>query len=290
MTDDVRGDAAAQLEEVVRRAEDLPAMPHVVAALLDSIEDPEVTIHTVQSIVGKDPALAAKVLRLANSAFYGFPREIGTIREAVLVLGLRTVRGLALAASAASVMGRGLPAYHLGRFALWRHSVLVGTIARRLAEGIDERAAEIAFAAGLLHDVGKIVLDPIVARRKDEIAALRARRPDLAPSAVKREVLGFDHADVGRLVIAKWRLPEALETAAGFHHRPSAAPPPHVVLAETICGADYLSYKATLPKGMEPGETPSAELSERLGLRNLVGKAKEVAAEVDEWAERLGNA
>lgn len=277
-------DVAARLAEVVRRADDLPAMPHVVAALLESIDDPEVTIHTVQSIIGKDPALAAKVLRLANSAFYGFPREIATIREAVLVLGLRTVRGLALAASAASVMGLDLPAYRLGRFALWRHSVLVGTIAKRLSKEAGEKASEIAFAAGLLHDVGKILLEPVVARHAAAFGEVRAAA---SPAAAERQVLGFDHADVGRLLVAKWRLPEALEAATGFHHRPGGAPEPYRLLAETVSCADWLAHRAAA-KGVEPPEAPPADVAERWNVRGRLVEAKEAAAEVDEWAERLG--
>jgi HD-like signal output (HDOD) protein len=278
--------AAARLAEIIRRADDLPAMPHVVAALLESIDDPEVTIHTVQTIIGKDPALAAKVLRLANSAFYGFPREVATIREAVLVLGLRTVRALALAASAASVMGLALPAYRLGRFALWRHSVLVGTIARRLARDGGEKTSEIAFAAGLLHDVGKILLDRVLAPHEAEIHAAAAAA---SPAAAERAVLGFDHADVGRLLVAKWRLPEALEAAAGFHHRPGAAPEAYRFLAEAVSCADWLAHRATLAKAAPP-EAPPADVAERWNLGGRLAEAKEAAAEVDEWAERLGTA
>ncbi|MBC7348287.1 MAG: HDOD domain-containing protein, partial [Clostridia bacterium] len=116
-------------------------------------EDPDSTAADLNGVIGQDQALTAKILRLANSAYYGFPRRIGTITEAVILLGFNTIRNLVLTASVSQVLQREAPGYGLAKGELWRHALTSAMAARLLARKVRYRGAEEAFVAGLLHDI-----------------------------------------------------------------------------------------------------------------------------------------
>lgn len=220
------------LEELVARVEDLPALPAVVTQVMRLIEDPDSTAADLNAVISRDQALTAKVLRLANSAYYGFARRVGTVTEAVVLLGFNTIRNLVLAASVSNVLQREAPGYHLARGELWRHSLTSAMAARLLARKARFRAAEEAFVAGLLHDIGKLILSQYVGQAYQELLD-RVAQSGLPFMEAERQVLGFDHAQAGGLVAEKWNLPEALVEAISCHHQPQLARrhPPLTALA-----------------------------------------------------------
>ena len=242
-----------RLEALVRQVRDLPALPAAVVRVMQLTDDPKAGMADVARALASDQALAARVLKLANSAFYGASRRIATVSEAVVTLGMRTTRNLVMATSCQEMLERDVAGYALPRGALWRHSLACASAAQALAERARYRATEEAFVAGLLHDIGKVVLSTY---RKEEFARvlLRALAGDRTFAEAEREVLGFDHAEAGARLLERWNLPSSLVLAVRYHHAPLESPsvsllPCLVHVADAVCltlgiglGLDGLAY------------------------------------------------
>lgn len=264
---------------VITEVDRLPPLPAIVIGVLRLLDDPRTSGQQVAESLGRDPVLTSRVLRLANSAWYTWTRRISTIQEAVVLVGFAAVRGQVLAAAAFEVMRRGAPGYALDQELLWQHSVAVGAGARFLARRYGRVDGEVAFVAGLLHDIGKVVLGKFLGPRYDEVMRQMGAGTDFA--AAERNVLGCDHAQVGAEAARRWRLPDALIEAIEYHHRPleigesRLADVVHVAdaLALTLglgVGADQLLYPCCEEVTARVGIAPSAvdallvDMAERL--------------------------
>lgn len=234
-------------EDIARRVRDLPALPTVVTEVLRATKDPNSSITSLTETLARDQALMTKVLRLANSALFGFPRRIGSLSDAVVLLGFSTIRSLALAGSAFSVMDRALSGYGLDRGALWEQGMATAVASRFIARKTVPALAEEALVGGLIHDLGKIVLDVYVAAQYQEILN-QVRRDQISFADAERQVLGFDHAEVGALVTEAWGLPEDLVASIRYYIRPSADPQHH----ELPCIV-HLGYIAAVSAGVGLG-------------------------------------
>jgi putative nucleotidyltransferase with HDIG domain len=216
--------------------------------------------------LGSDPALAAQVLRLANSAFYGMPRRVGSVPQAVLILGTQAVRNLALVASTFPWLNRPIPGYALGPGQLWAHALGTAVGSALAAERSRRANPDLAFTAGLLHDLGKIAMSVWLERKLP--ALLRIAEIEGKPfDAVERRVLGYDHTQVGAHLGERWNLPSELVDAMRWHHRPDEAPVPSP-LVDCVHVADYLSMAMGLGIG---GDGLRYELSENALIRLSIG-------------------
>jgi putative nucleotidyltransferase with HDIG domain len=210
-----------ELHTALTRYKDLPTLPDVVARVMQIVSNPLTTAEDLNQVISMDPALTFKILRLANSAFYGFPREITTITQAVTTLGFNTIRNLALSVSVHKMMfadrERGLFSYR----DFWKHCVAVGVCSRILARRIGYKSDENAFTAGLLHDIGKSLLE-----RMDHasfLAAIEMSRAQSRPLwTVEQELLGVDHAVIGGRLAEIWNLSQDLRVAIERQNQPSA--------------------------------------------------------------------
>ncbi len=213
--------------------EPLPA--HVLDAmrLLDDLTS---SAEAVAQCIGRDPVLAARVLKLANSALYMRTRRVVSLREAVVLVGFGAVRSILVTAVAYDAFARGAPGYGLDRAKMWEHALAVATVARHLAQARD-LPAEGAFVAGLLHDIGKMALSASLQEQYQEV--LEAVRAGSDFVEAERAVLGWDHAQVGAEAARRWNLPEVLVKAIEYHHRPDELPGPS--LADAVHVADALS-------------------------------------------------
>lgn len=206
------------LEQAVSRLQELPALPLVVRELLASFDKPDIELGELAAQIANDQALAAKTLRLANSSFYGLQSKVRTIGQAIAVLGFDSVRALVVGAgvlgSFGAARGNGVD---FGAF--WRHAIGTALCARALARR-GGSPAELAFVAGLLHDIGRLVL---VTRFPDHYARVVAQRSlrDCTLLEAERAELGIDHAEVGRALTQHWRIPESICRAIGDHHAPT---------------------------------------------------------------------
>lgn len=209
-------------EEVRNRIEqlgDLPTLPHIVQKLAATIGRENVSAEDIGSLIEKDQVLSAKVLRLANSPLYGFPARIASVAHAVVVLGLNVVKGLTLCASAFDMMK------DAGMTHLWRHSLGVAMTSHILASRAHMRNPEELFVAGLMHDIGKVVLYvkwPDTGSKLTQAAqALREKDPTMLQ--VEEAVLSLSHADVGGCLAQAWHLPTTLREPIQYHHHPTLA-------------------------------------------------------------------
>jgi putative nucleotidyltransferase with HDIG domain len=208
----------SQLRRVTEELVALPTLPLVASRLLEAIADPVARSEEIARIVALDPALTARTLRLANSDFYGFPRKVGTVDLAVVVLGANTVRDLVLSAAVFQTIGAAGDDLR----ALWDHAMATGVAARALADRAGYRLAGEAYAAGVLHDVGKVALRQSFPDRFEAVIAL-ARDQRLSIADAERGVLGSDHAEVGGWLAERWGLPADLVEAIACHHGPDRA-------------------------------------------------------------------
>jgi len=204
------------LEKIVAEVNDLPALPQITAQVIKLTEDPNSNVRDLGDLIGKDQSLTAKVLRLANSAYYGFPRRISTVSQAIVILGFNTIRSLVMAASVHNVLSREVAGYSLGQGELWKHSLGVAMGARMLSKRTRMESPEEAFVGGLVHDIGKVVLSHYV--QSEFVAIVKLVQEGTPFMLAEEQVLGFDHAAVGARVAAKWNLPPNLVKAIAGHH------------------------------------------------------------------------
>lgn len=208
--------AATDFRNRIEQLGDLPALPTVVQKLAAMIGRANVSAEEIGSLIEKDQVLAAKVLRLANSPFYGFPSRIASVPHAVVVLGLNVVKGLTLCATAYDIMKSA------GMVPLWRHSLAVAITSQILGKHLDVKNPEEVFVAGLLHDLGKVLLYVKWPEVGAKITAANplGERPMLD---VEQELFSVSHADVGGWLANAWHLPSTLREPILFHHQPGAA-------------------------------------------------------------------
>ncbi|MDW8319969.1 MAG: HDOD domain-containing protein [Armatimonadota bacterium] len=212
-----------KLQLLVQTIRDLPALPEVVVRVMRMTEDPRTDAQSIARVIATDQAMTARVLKLANSAFYGLPRRVGTLSEAVVILGFRTIKNLAIAASTFELLNREIAGYWLQRGELWRHSLACAIGAQLIAQRVRLPVVEEAFVSGLLHDIGKVAINLFVREQFDQIME-RALQDQIPFVEAEQAVLGFNHAMAGGLIAEKWNLPPSLVSVIKYHHQPSTAP------------------------------------------------------------------
>jgi putative nucleotidyltransferase with HDIG domain len=204
------------LDRIEKESADLPALPLVVEEVLRVSSDPEASAGDLERIVSSDVALSGRVLRAANSGLYNVPQRVSSLRNAVTILGFRIVRSLALSTAVFDIMGNdwGVLDPHLFR----RHSLATAAAARVLAHRNRVGDPDDAFSAGLLHDIGKVLLARVLRREYagvlDDVFSL-ARFHE-----VERARFGTDHAEVGAVVLKRWNLPARIAEGIRDHHLP----------------------------------------------------------------------
>ncbi|MGM9481400.1 HDOD domain-containing protein [Roseateles sp. NT4] len=205
-------------DELLAALRDLPPLPSLVLELVESLGQEGLSAERFATKISQDQALAAKTLRLANSSFYGRGRRVGSVAEAIGVLGLRTVRGVVTAAGLAGSFRRPADFDHN---AFWRHSLASALSAQALANELGRDDADLAFTVGLLHDIGRLALASAFAPAYAEVERWR-REQDCPADDAERAVLGIDHAEVGGLIAGHWNFSPAIVDAIREHHAPPA--------------------------------------------------------------------
>lgn len=208
--------ASAKLDEIIERVGDLPAVPEVVSEVLSLTENPNVDLPVIAEVIQKDPALSAKVLRISNSPYYGMRQYVGTLKLALVILGVREVRNIVLGISVFDAL-RTKKIESLLAEGFWRHSFLVAALSKRLGEHLRLALHGEDFITGLLHDIGKLVL---MRQFPDEYPTMYSEAGGEGERlcAVETDVFGFTHADAAAALATRWNFPQTLIDGLLLHH------------------------------------------------------------------------
>ncbi|MCU0586529.1 MAG: HDOD domain-containing protein [Syntrophobacteraceae bacterium] len=239
---------ASIAEKIVQATGDLPTMPHVASLVLQKLGNPNTSPKDLHQTISTDQSLAARVLKVANSPLYGCSRAINRLTDAVVIMGFDSLRSLVMS----SVMQDLFKSFGLTEKLLWEHSFGCAAVSKHVARVIKYPKLEEAFLAGLLHDIGKVVLNLKVPEKTREIVQEVYNNPGISFLRAEEEIFGFNHAQVGKLIARKWNFAETIEETIGCHHEPRQAQilP---VLTVIVNFANLLCHKLEVGPTRNPG-------------------------------------
>jgi len=218
--------------------EDVPTLPSVMFEVLAIAEDEDSTARDLEEVIMRDQALSAKILKVANSAYYGIPRTVETVSRATVLLGFQTVVGLALTVSVYDTLWGAGKGHYLDRRELWKHSLGVATAARLLEGGKNSKENAAAFTAGMLHDIGKTILDNYLPDEYSQVIDI-CQKDGVQVHEAEAAILGATHAELGYRVGRRWQLPELLCESIRWHHDVAHSSQEYERPAALISLADY---------------------------------------------------
>ncbi|MEZ7890545.1 MAG: HDOD domain-containing protein [Candidatus Wallbacteria bacterium] len=210
-------------ETLQKKVETIPTLPVIVTKIMQLVENPKTAAAEITKVVSLDPALTIKILKIVNSAYYGFPKQITTITHAIMILGFEDVKNIALGVSVFDIFKNKnvKDSVDFDRVAFWQHSIGVGACTKLLARRLRYKNPEEAFICGLLHDIGKIILDQYFHDEFNKVIKL-VKDENLLFINAERRVNDMDHTEIGRVVTKKWGLPNTIVDSVSFHHNSSA--------------------------------------------------------------------
>ncbi len=231
-------DNQEMMQKILAKVDELPPMPEVVFKAQAFLADPDSSVKELAALLETDQAIATQVLKMANSAFYGMSGRVSSIQHSALVLGYKNLGEIISVAGAQRSLEKKLPGYGLESEDLWRHSLSVALGSKIIASRRNPDLEMVAHTAGLVHDVGKIILDPFVLEKKEAFETFLLQEQQTYLNA-EQQILGFDHAEIAAEVCKKWSIPEVISSAIRYHHSPSSSL--EVELAYILHMADYIS-------------------------------------------------
>ena len=275
--------APADLKErIFNSVEDLPPMPQVVQKARQVLSDSNSSFKDLAIIFVTDQAIATRVLKLANSAYYGLSQKVSSIQQASVILGHKTLAELITMVSTSDLLGNDLKGYGMEAGSLWQHSLAVAFGARIIAKKTSPEDTDDAFAAGLIHDSGKLVLDSYVYEKKEAFENYMAKDQH-GFLAAEKAILGLDHAEIAAEVCKKWNVPENIAIAIQHHHHPAANE--DCYLANVLHVADGIAMMGGLGQG---ADAVSYEIEES-AMSTLNLKSNDISAIMDQVVASVQN-
>ncbi len=272
--------------EIMSKMKTFPSMSGIAAKVLKVLDDPNSSADQVEKLLKQDPSLTANLLKLTNSAYFGIPSKVGSVRHAVVLMGWKKVTKLVMAACVNAITDRQVPGYDLPPGVLWQHSVAVSVAAEGLMRELKIAESDEIFTAALLHDLGKLILGSFVENDLDEIEKMAGR--GIPFQMAEQEVLGTDHAEIGGLMLESWSFPPELVTAVRWHHDPDSAPETNV-MTDIVHVANVLCLMIGIGVGVEGLHyQPSALATKRLGIKP--NQLELIASQTLDWANELTDA
>jgi len=249
------------LDRIVRTVGDLPTMPAVANMVLDKLADPNATAKQLHQLISQDQALAARVLRIANSPFYGCAKNITRLTDAIVLMGFNSIRSLVMT----SVLQDFFKNFGLAEKLLWEHSIGCAAASKRVAALLRYPKTEEAFLAGLLHDIGKVVLNLKLPDQMLGIVQEVYNSPGKTGfRAVELRTLGFDHAQIGEQIARKWNFAKEIEETIGNHHHPQRAK-----VAPVVCCIVHLANALCHKLEIGPTRNPDLDMKTVVSARAL---------------------
>jgi len=268
---------------IMRSVKLFPSMSGTAARVLKLLDDPDTSISGIGEILRYDPGLTANILKLTNSAYFGFPSQIGSVKQAVILLGSKRVAHLVMASCVNAIMDEQVLGYDLPSGELWRHSIAVSVAAEGLVKELKIHPAEEIFTAALLHDVGKLILGDFVKEDLKEIESIASE--GIPFQVAEQKVLGTDHAEIGAEILERWSFPPEVVNAVRWHHDPDSADETST-LVDIVHVANVLCLMIGIGVGREGLHyEPSPLATKRLGLKTK--QLELVASQTLGWLNEL---
>lgn len=259
-------------EAIIQAIAKAPSLPTQAVQVIRELQDPLCKLPELSRKIELDPGLTSMMLRLANSAYFGCQRSIVSVRDAVVRLGINNIFKLVISFAASGLTAKPIPGYELAANTLWEHSVAVAIGSERLAERLELPMPQHLFSAAMLHDIGKIVIGPFIAKDIDWILE-SVEREHLSFEQAEQQVLGIDHAEVGALLLESWSLPPCICEAVRGHHNPQVCGA-STATADLIHIADILFTMAGVGVGRDGLNYHShPEVIARIHLPSLVAES-----------------
>ena len=251
-------------EAILANCKGIASLPVVYQRLDEAINDPYSDLSRIADILLEDSSLSARLLRLANSAMFSFPSKVETVTRAITIIGTKQLRDLVLATSVIELF-KGVPKERVDMGAFWRHSIATGITARVIAAYRREPNVERFYVLGLLHDIGSLVMYLQIPQIADE-AFIVVEEENIPIFMAERKLLGYDHADIAKVLLHQWKLPESLQEGVGYHHVPRQAVR-YPEDAATVHVADFIANALKMGGSGEPFVPPFVEAAwEQLDL------------------------
>ncbi len=273
----------SDLVRITSKIESFPSMPFAVSKILSYADNPDVNVSEIEETVRFDPGLTANILKMVNSAYFGLLAEVGSIKQAVVLLGMKRLVQIVMASCMPAIMNKKITGYDLPPGELWRHSIAVSVAAEALAKELNITSTEEVFTAALLHDVGKLILGEFVQEdiSRIEEEALKGKPFQMAED----EVLGTDHCKVGADVLKNWHLPNEIVNAVLWHHAPDDSDTSSR-LTDIVHVADVLCLMIGIGVGREGLHyEPSPLATQRLGLN--IDQMEMIASRTLQWVDEF---
>lgn len=263
----------------VTRAWDLPTLPHVASRILAEVRSPETTAGDLADLVARDQALASKVLRMANSTLFGLREPVASLQRAVVIMGFTSLRSMVMTATMRALCsGDDRPRTDE---LLWEHSLGTAMAARLLAGTVAPQTVEEAYVAGLMHDIGKLVMRRNLGEEYQGVVD-RVLEGETTFREAEREAFGFDHTQVGSVVVKKWRLPDSLEEAVRLHHDPAASQD-----GQSLCALTSLANAVCVQREIGAEHRPDLVPAETEAARILCVPAERLERVAAELVEKF---
>lgn len=246
-----------ELQDVVKNAGTLISFPDVFLRVNEMVGDPKSTSADIAKLIGQDPGLTVRLLKVANSPLYGSSRQVDSVARAVTLLGMAQIRDLVLATSTSQMFSKvTTDIIFIDDF--WQHSIFCGLAAKTLANASGKVPSDFSFVAGLLHDVGTLVLfHEQPGQMRVALGMITDSRNDMEMYQAEQAVFGFDHMQLGGALLRAWHLPERLQECVEFHHRPAEAKKFPVEVALVHIANALASYSAV--RSVNETATPNIE-------------------------------
>lgn len=253
------------VERLFRRISEVSSLPAVALQIIEVANDSGTGSEDLLEAVQFDAALATRIMRTVNSSYYSLQNKVADLKLAITLLGFKEIRNLALTAYIAQLFKKGAGHGTYSREGLWNHLISTGTVARLIAETSRKVPPREAYLAGLLHDLGLILIDQylhkpfcqVIDRLSDQTPICRA----------EQEVLGFDHAALGQFVAQRWNLPGHLTASIRYHHAPLEYDGPHREMVFVVTLANFFcNVKELTSLGISDKQVPDAQVFSHLGL------------------------
>lgn len=240
-----------RIESIITNLDQLPSIPDVASTILNMINDPDVSFKRVAEEISKDQAITTNILKLCNSAFFSKGKEISSIDRAIVTLGLKEIKDIVIIAVTKALLNKEIIGYDLAKGDLWIHGIAVAVLSKKISLMKNRKdISDIVFTGSIIHDVGKTVLALYVQRTfKDIIEMVESQ--GIPFQEAEREIMGFDHQEIGEKILMKWNFPDILKAMVRFHHEPDMAPDEFKPAASIVHIANIICLMAGIGIGSD---------------------------------------